>query len=316
LLIPWDVNISRDYSSCDFVIPYTQFGLDPVKALLAAIAHFNTFPGTKIEIPSSTPYPDFLSYVDKIADYDIICHKDGVKSEIERLRMIKDDEEIHIYRVLADATNKVIDLLEQNVRDGYIKTEVDAAVFIEYEARKLDCEGTGFTTLAAGAARSVGIHAFPPYTGAPFAGPGLSILDFGLVFRGYTSDVTMTFARGPLSKRQEARLELIEEAFTLALSKVKDGALCKVIAQSVDTLFRKSRFSMPHGLGHGIGLQPHEAPYLRARSDNEFKLAPGMIFTIEPGLYDPTEGGCRYENDILLTANGPEVLTRSRIVRL
>jgi Xaa-Pro aminopeptidase len=69
-------------------------------------------------------------------------------------------------------------------------------------------------------------------------------------------------------------------------------------------------------LGHGIGLQTHEAPFLRNREIGETLFEPGMIFTIEPGLYDPQEGGCRYENDILLTENGPEVLTRSKIVAL
>jgi Xaa-Pro dipeptidase len=316
LLIPWDINVARLYAYCDYTIPFTEFSLDPMKALMGAASHFKMPVNAKIEIPSRTPYPDFLQYVDKIACYDIICRKDGVKSEVEWLRSIKDSEEIHIYRTLSGFTNQIIEMVEQNVRSGALKTEADVAIFIEYEARRLDCEGTGFTTLAAGAERSFGIHAFPPYTAAPFAGRGLSILDFGIVYHGYTSDVTMTFARGQLSKKQTARLNLTAKAFELALSKVKDGASCKSIAQAVDTFFKKSKLSMPHGLGHGIGLQPHEYPFLRSRADNEWKLAPGMIFTIEPGLYDPVEGGCRFENDILLTENGVEVLTNSKIVYL
>lgn len=316
LLVPWDMNVARLYSSCDFLLPFTDYALDPLRAMEAATAHFKTPAGSKIEIPSSTPYPDFLQTVDKTPNFDIICRRDGIRSEVERLRAVKDNDEIRVYRTLSEFTNKIIDAIEKNVRDGTLKTEADAAVFIEFEARVLGCEGTGFTTLAAGAERSFGIHAFPPYTAAAFAGPGLSILDFGVVYRGYTSDVTMTFARGPLSKRQETRLALVADAFELAMSKVKDGAPCRNIAQSVDGLFKKARLSMPHGLGHGIGLQPHEQPFLRSRADNEWKLAPGMIFTIEPGLYDPVEGGCRFENDILLTENGAEILTRSKIVRL
>jgi len=73
---------------------------------------------------------------------------------------------------------------------------------------------------------------------------------------------------------------------------------------------------MPHGLGHGIGLQPHEDPVLRNSSTNEWVLEPGMIFTIEPGLYDPLLGGCRLENDYLMTETGAEVLTTSRIIHL
>jgi Xaa-Pro dipeptidase len=316
LLVPWDINIAKIYASCDFMVPFTEYAFDPISSLASAVRHMKIPINGKIEIPSRTSYPEFLQYVDKIPDNDIICRKEGAKSEIERLRMIKDEDEIHIYRILSKLTNQIIDAIEQNVCNGHLKTEADVAIFIEYEARKRDCEGTGFTTLAAGADRSFGIHAFPPYTAAPFADDGLSILDFGIVFHGYTSDVTMTFARGPLSKAQEMRLDLISKAFDLAFSKVKDGAMCRAIAQSVDTLFKKSKVAMPHGLGHGIGLQPHEAPFLRSRADNGWKLAPGMIFTIEPGLYHPIEGGCRFENDILLTENGAEILTRSKIVRL
>jgi Xaa-Pro dipeptidase len=73
---------------------------------------------------------------------------------------------------------------------------------------------------------------------------------------------------------------------------------------------------MPHGLGHGIGLEAHEAPSLRSQADNNWILAPGMIITIEPGLYDPVHGGCRLENDVLVTETGAEVLTDARIIRL
>jgi Xaa-Pro dipeptidase len=81
---------------------------------------------------------------------------------------------------------------------------------------------------------------------------------------------------------------------------------------------------MPLALGHSIGLEAHENPVLRSgtrgeasgRSDNGDILLPGMIFTLEPGLYDPVHGGCRLENDILLTETGAEALTASRIVRM
>jgi Xaa-Pro dipeptidase len=73
---------------------------------------------------------------------------------------------------------------------------------------------------------------------------------------------------------------------------------------------------MPHALGHGIGLEAHEAPALRNREDNCGVLVAGQIVTVEPGLYHPELGGLRYEDDILITGTGHEVLTRSRIVRL
>jgi Xaa-Pro dipeptidase len=205
--------------------------------------------------------------------------------------------------------------LEKNVRDGLLKTESDVALFIEAKAREYGCEGTGFETLAAGPERSFGIHAFPAYTAAPFGGKGLSILDFGLKYSGYTSDVTMTFARS-VSPQQEEQLALTEEAYRLALSLAKDGVLARDIGKAVDSFYAKAKRTLPHGLGHGVGLEIHEEPRLNGRDDNNWVLKTGMIFTIEPGIYDPQTGGCRLENDVLLTANGAEVLTKSRIVRL
>jgi Xaa-Pro dipeptidase len=253
--------------------------------------------------------------VGALTDYDIMCRDTGLHGELEKLRAVKDEEEIRIYRAAAEITNHVITQVEKNVRSGKIRTEADAALYIEAACRKQGCEGTGFTTLAAGPERSFGIHAFPPYTAAPFAGQGLSILDFGLKYAGYTTDVTLTFARDP-SPAQERLLSLTEKAYKLALSLINNGTGTREIAEAVDYFFRKSKKTMPHALGHGIGLEEHEGPAIRSRGDNTWVLSPGMIFTMEPGLYDPIHGGCRLENDILLGNSGAEVLTHAAIIRL
>jgi Xaa-Pro dipeptidase len=258
----------------------------------------------------------FLDYVEGVSDFDILCRKSGAHAEAEACRAIKDEEEQGIYRKAAAMTNEVISLLEKHVRSGKLVTELDTALFIETEARKRGCEGTGFETIAAGPNRSFGIHAFPAYTAEPFGGPGLSILDFGLKYRGYTTDVTMTFARGALNPGQEKMLALTEKAYAKALSMVKPGTACRDIALAVDAVFGRAKKTMPHALGHSIGLRAHENPVLRSRVGTIDTLLPGMVFTLEPGLYDPIHGGCRLENDILLTDTGAEVLTASKIVRM
>jgi Xaa-Pro dipeptidase len=316
LLIPWDINMARVYAQADYLIPYGEFDRQPTKALRAAAVYLKIPYGSRLEIPPETPYPLFLNYVEEASDYDVICRNSGAHGMIRDLRAVKDEEEIGIYRRAAKITNDIIDLLETQVRAGKLKTEAEVALFIEAEGRKRHCEGTGFETLAAGASRSFGIHAFPAYTGAAFSDPGLSILDFGMKYQGYTTDVTLTFARPPLSKPQERLLGLTEKAYKLALGMAVEGAAVRGIALAVDELFGKSRKVMPHGLGHGIGLEAHEAPFLRGRSDRNLLLKPGMIITLEPGLYDPIHGGCRLENDILITDAGAEVLTRGRIIRL
>jgi Xaa-Pro dipeptidase len=316
VLIPWDINMAKRYASADIVVPYSDFSRDSVIALQAVAEILKIPRGIRVEIPIDTSYRAFLHFIETVTDYDVICRSGGVHEAVREMRAVKDAEEISIYRKAAAATNEIIELLEARVRAGKIKTEMDAAFFIEAEGRKRKCEGTGFETLAAGAERSFGIHAFPAYTSAVFAGPGLSILDFGLKYEGYTTDVTLTFAREPLARAQEKLISLTERAYKLALSMVGDGAGARDIAAAVDAYFGKARKSMPHGLGHGIGLEAHEEPSLRSRPDNARRLQTGMIFTLEPGLYDPVHGGCRLENDILLTGTGVEVLTKARIIRL
>ncbi|MDR2758288.1 MAG: Xaa-Pro peptidase family protein [Spirochaetaceae bacterium] len=316
LLVPWDINMAVLYAQAEMVVPYAEFERRPINALRAAVEFLKTPFGSKVEIPAVTPYPVFLQYVEALSDFDILCRNSGIQEAAQQLRAIKDEEEIRIYRKAADITNNIITLLENNIRSGSLKTETDVALFIENEGRRQGCDGTGFETLAAGPARSFGIHAFPPYTGGPFAAPGMSILDFGLKYLGYTTDVTLTFVRGALSNQQEKMLTLTERAYKLAFSMIQDGVSARKVAVSVDALFEKSKKAMPHGLGHGIGLEAHEAPALQSRSDNTWQLKPGMIFTLEPGLYDPVMGGCRLENDILLSDTGVEALTKARIIRL
>lgn len=322
ILMPWDINLAGRYAQVDLIVPYTKFDLDPYTACRAGISYCKTPYGGKIEIPAMTAYPAFLKYVENLSGYTVICRSDGVRVEADLMRAVKDEDEIAVYRECAKITNGVIDMLEAEVRSGTIKSETDAALFIEAECRRHGCDGTGFTTLAAGPSRSFGIHCHPPFSGGDFASKGLSILDFGLVYQGYTSDVTLTFARS-LTKTQEKQLVLVEEAFRIAYDFVAEsykpgeaGPGGRETALAVDAFFKKNGVFMPHGLGHGIGLEAHEAPYLRRAASNSWKLEKGNIFTIEPGLYDDEHGGCRLENDVLLSAEGPEILTRSRIIRL
>ncbi|MCL2044559.1 MAG: Xaa-Pro peptidase family protein [Treponema sp.] len=315
LLVPWDIILAKLYARSDFVIPYNDFNRLPKMAIKGAVEKLGIPYGSRIEIPSVTSYPDFLDYISEMPEFDIICREKSTASHALNLRMIKDAEEIAIIRKAAGITNKIIDLLEKNVRSGKIKTEADAAIFIELESRKQGCEGTGFETLAAGPDRSFGIHAFPAWTAAPFAGQGLSILDFGLRLAGYNTDVTLTFVREP-NAQQQKMANLVEKAVKLAAECLVNGNETIHLAQTVDALFAKSRKRMVHGLGHGIGLDAHEYPFIRNRAGSEWVLEPGMFFSLEPGVYDPVHGGCRLENDYLMTETGYETLTEARIIWL
>ncbi|MFQ3547938.1 MAG: M24 family metallopeptidase, partial [Termitinemataceae bacterium] len=317
LLVPWDVNLAKTLvsGSCT-VIPYTDFERNPFKALRGVINYLKLPEGSKIEIPSSTPYPVFLKYVELFPDYDIICREHGTSEVVTHARAVKKIDEITKIQRACEITNEIIVELEERIGAGFLTTEVDIALFIEKRGRELGGEGTGFETLVAGSQRSWGIHAFPTYTSESFGTQGLSIIDFGIKYQGYTSDVTLTIARGPLNKAQEKMLKLVEKAYKLALSMAAPGIPTRDIARAVDDLFAKSKMNMPHALGHGIGLEAHEAPAIRNRSDNDWVLENGMVFTLEPGLYHSDHGGCRLENDILLINGKAEELTQARIIRI
>ncbi|MBN2874701.1 MAG: aminopeptidase P family protein, partial [Spirochaetales bacterium] len=272
--------------------------------------------GSIIDLPSVTPYPMYIDYVEACPEHDFRCVDDGSTLTAQSMRAVKDADELTIYREVCAITNDAMDQIEKQVRSGVLSTEVDVSLFIERFLREKDCESTGFDTLAAGPSRSFGIHAFPACTAAAFATEGFSILDFGLSYRGYTSDVTMTFVRGPLTGKRAKMVSLVRKTHDEAIAMCRPGVKTRDVAAHVDFLFSEQGYTMPHALGHGVGLEAHEAPTVRNREDNDWVLAPGHIITIEPGLYDPAIGGVRLEDDVLITAEGAEVLTRARIVEL
>ena len=315
LLMPWDLNLARAYARADAIVPYNEFDRLPLKAIKGAVEKLSIPLGAKIEIPPDTSYPQFLNFAGELSDYDILCRENSTVSHAQKLRAIKDAGEIKIIRQAACITNEIIDLLEKKVRGGKIKTEADAALLIDEEARRRGCDGTGFETLAAGPQRSYGIHAFPSWTGAAFAGQGLSILDFGVKLHGYGTDVTLTFVREPKTQ-QERMVSYVERAYQLAVAMAGDRIPVRQLALSVEIQLARNKKVMPHALGHGIGLEAHEHPVLKVRETNELLLEKGMFFSLEPGLYDPLYGGCRLENDVLISESGTEILTEARIIRL
>lgn len=317
VLCPWDEPMAHKMASVDIILAYTDFGRHPINAVQSIVGKIEVPPRSRIEIPSNTPYPVFLRYVEVLMEYDVLCREEGSAAEAAALqRSVKDGDELASIIKACEITDSIIDSIEKKVRSGKIKTEADVALLIEREARAAGCEGTGFETIAAGPSRSFGIHAFPAWSGAAFPGPGLSILDFGVVYQGYTSDVTLTIAQGELSPAQEKMIQLVEKAYKAALELYTPGTPTREASLKADEIFRKARKTMPHALGHGIGLEAHEGPAIRNRADNVWTFTPGMVVTLEPGLYDPRHGGCRLENDILITETGNRVLTHSRIIRI
>ncbi|HOX33144.1 MAG TPA: Xaa-Pro peptidase family protein [Spirochaetales bacterium] len=316
VLVAWDLNMARELAQADEIRAYSDFERKPIRALGEIAAGLGLPRGSRVELPAATPYPRYVDYVEGLPDYDLVCREGGAGEALRGMRAVKDAGEIALYRRAAELTDRLIDAIEAAVRGGKAATEADLALLIERECRSLGCEGTGFETIAAGPARSFGIHAFPAWGPGPFGSAGMSILDFGLKLEGYTTDVTMSFLRGSLGPERERMVELVLAAREAAAAAIKPGARTRDAALAVDAVFAAAGLAMPHALGHGIGLEAHEAPAIRSRADNEDTFAAGQVVAIEPGLYHPELGGIRFEDDYLVTAAGCERLTHSRIVRL
>ncbi|MCQ2598335.1 MAG: Xaa-Pro peptidase family protein [Treponema sp.] len=316
ILVPWDEILAKKISVSSKMIPFTKFknnDLEAVKHILKTSTHGKN---NKVELPPYLTYPKFLKFIDGLNEHDCLCRENGVHQAVTEFRMVKDEYEIECTREACRVGDKIIDKIEKQIKSGKIKTEMDVALLIEKELRVNGCERAGFDTLAAGPSRSFAIHAFPGYTGAEWPGEGLSILDFGVVYNGYTSDTTVTVAKGKLSKEQKEQLELVEKAYNECLKLYKPGASIKAACEKADKIFAAAKRKMPHTLGHGIGLEIHEYPRVSSKIDEKLLFKPGMILTCEPGLYDENLGGCRWENDVLITENGNEVLSHSRIIKL
>lgn len=327
VLVPWDINVANERSVVTQVTPYTEFKRSFKEAVTAVLRSNGVEAAVggprgrrKVELPERTTHLRFMELKNDLPGAEILVRTDGLESFLGRTRAVKDPLEIRSIERAAEITNRLIEMIEDRVShpgsSGSIR-EIDLAQLIEREALSLGAEGLGFETLAAGPARSWGIHPFPSCSAGPFGGPGLSILDFGIKVDGYTSDVTLTVAAGPLSTEQDRMVGLVSDAYRAAVEAARPGVSPQEPARKATEVFSAAGKVMPHSLGHGIGLDAHEAPLLRSQGESaDPSLLPGMVITIEPGLYDPAHGGVRWENDVLITDSGARVLTKSRIIRL
>ena len=313
-LVPWDENLAKERSVDVKIVPYNKYDRKNIEAVREILKSFKkNDPRLKVEVSPATQYPLFLKYVDALQGWDVLCRENSVHDFVLSLRACKDEYEIECTKEAARVGDLIIEKIENGIDDGSIKTEIDVSLLIERELRLNGCERNGFDTLAAGSSRSFAIHAFPGYTSAPWPGKGLSILDFGVVFEGYTSDTTLTVVKDATDEQKKLG-ELVEKAAKEALPYYKNGEKIKMAGLVADEVFKKAKREMPHTLGHGIGLEIHEFPRVSAKQTDDLVFKPGMIVTLEPGLYDSKLGGVRLENDVLVTENGNEVITHSKII--
>ncbi len=224
---------------------------------------------------------------------------------VEQLRQIKDKEEIAAIRVAVEQAERAFRLVQAGARAE--ATEKQLADELEAALRRFGATCSSFAPIIAAGPRSALPHARA--TEAPIAGAEFVLLDWGARNGLYVSDLTRLWVTGRISPKLERVYRVVFEANRAAIAAIRPGATAQEVDSVARGVIHDAGFgaNFTHGLGHGIGLEVHEDP--RLSSTNKRPLEPGMVLTIEPGIYLPGWGGIRLEDDVLVTKSGAEVLS-------
>lgn len=231
----------------------------------------------------------------------------ALSKELEWLRVSKRAEELRRIgragRIAWRAFQEVLPLLRPGVAERAVALE------LEHRMKHLGAEEASFATIVASGRRGALPHGAAS-TKKLRAGE-LVTLDFGCRFQGYHSDQTITVGLGEPAAKQKQIYEIVRQAQARAIAEIRPGAALRGVDAVARDYIREQGYGdyFGHGLGHGVGLEVHEEPYLNPRSQG--RLEPGMVLTVEPGIYLPGWGGVRIEEMVVVTPTGHRVLTRS-----
>ena len=224
---------------------------------------------------------------------------------VEELRTVKDRTEIARTRTACDQARRAFEVVRAALTPDM--TELEVAAELEYQARRFGGKCLSFPAIVATGSRAALPHANP--TLQKLGASDFTLIDWGVNEGQYVSDLTRVLVTGRISPKLQKIYGVVLKAQLAAIEAIRPGVTC----ESIDTIARKiiteagygKQFG--HGLGHGTGLDIHEAPRLSQGQSTLLKA--GMIVTVEPGIYLPGWGGVRIEDDVLVTKGGHEVLT-------
>ena len=224
---------------------------------------------------------------------------------IERFRMIKDDDELAYTRSAVSLGAKIFDRALEVLRPG-IK-EVEVAAEMELAARRNGADAMSFDTIIASGARSALPHGRA--STQPIPSRAFVVCDFGVILSGYCSDQTRTVWVGKVGEDARQAYEVVRDAQQAAVEAVRPGIAVGEVDAAARKVLKKAGLGryFTHSTGHGVGLEIHESPRI-ADGQTEL-LQPGMVITIEPGVYFPGKWGVRIEDMVAVTPGGCEVLT-------
>ncbi len=250
-------------------------------------------------------YSQYKAFVDK---FDVGIELIPLGEDINRFRMVKSQKEIELIAkaesIGDEAFNHIINYMEEGM------TERQVALELEYFMKSMGADGLSFDTIVASGSNSSLPHAVP--TDRVIQNGDFVTMDFGCVYKGYCSDMTRTVFMGDeITEKQLNVYTTVLTAQKEALKAVKPGVCCRDIDAIARDIIGQAGYGeyFGHGLGHGVGLYIHEEPRFSRKCDEI--LQPGMVLTVEPGIYLPGEFGVRIEDLIVVTEDGYTNLTES-----
>ncbi|KRQ86846.1 putative peptidase [Caloramator mitchellensis] len=248
-------------------------------------------------------YSDYFTYKELLEDIQIV----KLSQTIEKLRMIKEEEEIELIAKAASIADMAFEHIIKFLKVGAV--EKDIALELEYFMKKHGAEGLSFNSIVVSGARSSLPHGTPSDKKIEYG--DFVTLDFGCIYKGYCSDMTRTVVVGKASDKHKEIYNAVLDANEAALKAIKAGLSCFDADRIARDIIKERGYGdkFGHGLGHGVGMEVHEMPRLNFRS-NEI-LQAGMVVTDEPGIYVPNFGGVRIEELVVVTEDGYRVLSKS-----
>jgi len=246
-------------------------------------------------------YADFRKYSDSFESIEFL----PTENIIELLRMIKYKEEIIKIKKAAQITTESLKDVFELIKPGM--RELDIASELAYTMRKKGAQKEAFDIIVVSGERSSLVHGKP--SEKKIIEGELIVIDVGANYQNYNSDITRTIIMGKENAKQREIFSIVLEAQNKALEFLKPGVKCKEVDSIARNIIINGGYGeyFGHNLGHGVGLDIHELP--RVSFSEDTVLLPGMVITIEPGIYLPEVGGVRIEDSVLITEEGYEILT-------
>ncbi|MBL7054289.1 aminopeptidase P family protein [Candidatus Woesearchaeota archaeon] len=221
----------------------------------------------------------------KVVDISELC---------EKIREIKTDEEIKKIKKACSITDKLFSQLINNLKNKKIKTEIDISNFLETEAKKYNCELAFKPIVASGKGSSI-----PHYEAQNIKlRKGFLVLDLGVKYQDYNSDITRTVYIGKPTKKETQMYGFLLKIQKNTIKEIKINEKCSKIYDNVKKELKNYSKNFTHGLGHGIGIKVHELPNLTENTKD--RIQKNMVFTIEPGIYFENRFGIRIEDTVLM----------------